>query len=191
MTQHKIKTVTFSWCLVRFTGEYGALTLREGGRLWEHFEDGTLRFFVGNCDEQSIDQIDQIDPRDGDNSLRICNCLLLTDDGERAGAERFADVVEHFARVRAGVFGEDFGDAQSAVVGAALVLKVLARLDLLLIVQPDDVELGGGGDGALQRDRLAVVHQTRRHVLDDPRRAVLARRFAASAGQIIPTRKRQ
>ena len=58
-----------------------------------------------------------------------------------AGGEAFADVIESFAGVAAGVLGEDLVDDQAVCLPGRLVLKVLAWLDLLLVVQPQHVIL--------------------------------------------------
>ena len=62
-------------------------------------------------------------------------------DHQGAGGEAFADVIESFAGVAAGVLGEDLVDDQAVCLPGRLVLKVLAWLDLLLVVQPQHVKL--------------------------------------------------
>ena len=58
---------------------------------------------------------------------------------ERAGREALSDVVECLAGVGARVLGEYLRDLEEVAVAAARVDKVLGRLDLLLVVQPDHV----------------------------------------------------
>ena len=58
-----------------------------------------------------------------------------------AGGEALADIIEGLAGVTAGVLGEDLMDDQAVGLTRGLVLKVLARLDLLLVVKPEDVIL--------------------------------------------------
>ena len=60
---------------------------------------------------------------------------------KRAGGEALADVVERLARVASRVLGEDLLDDQAVRLTRRLVLEVLARLDLLLVVQPEHVVL--------------------------------------------------
>jgi len=68
---------------------------------------------------------------------------LLTGDvnDEGAGGEALAHVVEGLTGVRTGVLGEDLMDDEAVCLPRRLVLEVFRRLDLLLIVQPDDVQL--------------------------------------------------
>ena len=60
---------------------------------------------------------------------------------QRAGGEALADIVEGFARIGPSIFGEDLGDEEGVGLTRGFVLKVLAWLDLFLVVQPDDVVL--------------------------------------------------
>ena len=66
----------------------------------------------------------------------------LTEHHQSAGGEALPGVVEGLARVGSGVLGEDLGYLQTVQIPGAVVLKVLGRLYLLVVVQPDDVELG-------------------------------------------------
>ena len=58
-----------------------------------------------------------------------------------AGGEALADVIESFASVASRVLREYLLDDQTVRLPGRLVLKVLAWLDLLLIVQPQHVIL--------------------------------------------------
>ena len=73
----------------------------------------------------------------------ICLVYLLSRNfnDKRAGGEALADVVERLARVASRVLGEDLLDDQAVRLTRRLVLEVLARLDLLLVVQPEHVVL--------------------------------------------------
>ncbi|KAH9399185.1 hypothetical protein TYRP_018093 [Tyrophagus putrescentiae] len=57
-----------------------------------------------------------------------------------AAAEALAGVVEGLAGVDAGVLGEDLGNVEDVVVALDAAGKVRRRLDLLVVVQPDDVK---------------------------------------------------
>ena len=111
--------------------------------------------------------------------------LSRHDDDQGAGGEALADVVEGLAGVSSGVFREDFLNLESVDVAAPVdVGKVLAGLDLLLVVKPHDVELGRAGDGTLKLDRRAVGHDERLDVFVDPRRrGGECRGLGAVAGQ--------
>ena len=65
----------------------------------------------------------------------------LTEHHQSAGGEALPGVVEGLARVAAGVLGENLGDLQRVRVARAVVLKVFGRLDLLVIVKPNHLEL--------------------------------------------------
>ena len=58
-----------------------------------------------------------------------------------AGGEALADIIERLAGVTAGILGEDLVDDQAVRLAGGLVLKVLGRLDLLLVVKPEHIKL--------------------------------------------------
>ena len=68
--------------------------------------------------------------------------MKLTEDDQGAGGEALSGVIEGLARVGAGVLGENLGYLQTVQIPGAVVLEILGRLYLLVVVQPDDVELG-------------------------------------------------
>ena len=74
-------------------------------------------------------------------TCRVVYLLSRNFNDKRAGGEALADVVERLARVASRVLGEDLLDDQAVRLTRRLVLEVLARLDLLLVVQPEHVVL--------------------------------------------------
>lgn len=86
---------------------------------------------------------------------------------QRAGGEALSDVVEGLAGVGAGVLREDLLDLEEVGVAGVLVDEVLGGLDLLLVVEPDHVEAGVAGHGALKLDGVAVLDQLGACVLVD------------------------
>ena len=74
-------------------------------------------------------------------TCRVVYLLSRNFNDKRAGGEALADVVERLARVASRVLGEDLLDDQAVRLTRRLVLKVLARLDLLLVVKPEDIVL--------------------------------------------------
>ena len=74
-------------------------------------------------------------------TCRVVYLLSRNFNDKRAGGEALADVVERLARVASRVLGEDLLDDQAVRLTRGLVLEVLARLDLLLVVQPEHVVL--------------------------------------------------
>ena len=101
---------------------------------------------------------------------------MRTENIERARRETFARVIERLARVGAAILGEDFGNYEFMNVGFAAVLEVLARCDLFVVVQPDDIELSGADDAAAECHCLAVVHHHALDVVDYLRRVLLVLR---------------
>ena len=100
-----------------------------------------------------------------------CGLLLAGDlDHEAARGEAFAYVVDGLAGVGPTVLGEDLVDDEAVEAAGALVLKVLARLDLLLAVQPDNVETpAAAADGARQCHGVAILHRGRLDVVNNAR----------------------
>ena len=74
-------------------------------------------------------------------TCRVVYLLSRNFNDKRAGGEALADVVERLASVASRVLGEDLLDDQAVRLTRRLVLEVLARLDLLLVVQPEHVVL--------------------------------------------------
>ena len=111
LNEKKIVYLTFEGCGISLAREADHFSFAHGCRLWECREHWAL------------------------------GLLVWYQNVERARREALAGIVECLARVRASVLREDLGDIELVNICLVRVLEVLARLDFLVVMKPNDVEL--------------------------------------------------